>query len=296
MRKQLLTVLFFFISVLSYADNQYDMIFTVDREQIQCNVKEISDSTVFFMRAGKPATVTYSMSKNRIVLIQYADGTTETFSTTQQKNQSRQNQDEQYSNQSVLVQPSLETFPKDYAIVNIYGGVYVFNDCTPVDKYEVLGDVVFGGSNGGGSFMSMPNGLGGTTMIISDGETPQYTSIRNGLVANALMANRMVDGIIINITNEGEGRATMIKFREKSENNKLAKVNNHKGLYVFSDCKPYNQYVSVEKIKGKLMSVSSRYDYLRDKLVDKALKKKNCNAVIVNLVEGGRDYIETINL
>ena len=81
------------------------------------------------------------------------------------------------------------------------GGVYIFNDCTPLGQYEVLGDVTFGGSSSS-SFIAMPNGMGGTTMIMSGGETPQYTSIRNGLVANAVMANRTVEGILIQITKE----------------------------------------------------------------------------------------------
>ena len=51
-----------------------------------------------------------------------------------------------------------------------------------------------------------------------------------------------------------------------------------------------------EKIKGELMYWSYAYSYIRDKLLAKAVKKKNCNAVIITLVEGGIDYVEAINL
>ena len=293
--KHLLTFLLFFLPVLSFADNTYDMIITTDKEQIQCMVKEISENTVSFIRADKPVAVTYTLPKDKIVLVQFTDGTTEVFSVEQPADKQQQTQTAQLPSISSQQQNNTNT-PKDYAIVDSYGGVYVFNDCTPVDQYEVLGDVSFGGKTSGSSFVALPNGMGGTTMIVSGGETAQYTSIRNGLVANAVMANRAVEGIIISIPKEGMGRATMIKFKEKSDNNRLAKVNNHRGLYVFSDCKPVNTYTSIKKVKGKLVYWSSAYYYIRDTLLTKAARTKNCNAVIINLVEGGRDYVETINL
>lgn len=126
---------------------------------------------------------------------------------------------------------------KNLAIAEQIGGVYIFNDCTPLGQYELLGDVTFGGSNRS-SFIAMPNGAGGTTMIKSGGGTPQYTSIRNGLVSNAIMANRAVEGILIQIPKEGEGRATMIKFKEGEDKSKC-RVNRHKDYTCFAIANPY---------------------------------------------------------
>ena len=82
------------------------------------------------------------------------------------------------------------------AKAEVYGGVYVFMDCTPVSEYEVLGEVSFGGKGSGGTLISMPSATGGQMMMVSSGSTPQYTSIRNGLISNAVLANRAVEGII----------------------------------------------------------------------------------------------------
>ena len=291
--KSILFSLLLFMSTISYAENMYDVIITTDKEQIQCNVKEISDISVSFIRADKPASVTYSLPKEKIFIIQFADGSVETFSSNDQKSAQAI---EQSTTLSLAQMSQVEEMPKDYAMVQTYGSVYIFNDCTPVDSYDILGEVSFGGSSGGNTYMTMPNGTGVSTVVVSSGSTPQYTSIRNGLVANAVMANREVEGIIISIPKEGEGRATMIKFKEKSERNKIAKVNNHMGLLVFSDCVPVNAYTSINKVNGKLLYMSSAYDFIRDKLLEKAVKKNDCNAVIINMVEGGRDYVETINL
>lgn len=291
--KNFLLSLLLFMSTISYAENIYDVIITTDKEQIQCNVKEISDVSVSFIRADKPATVTYSLPKEKIFIIQFADGSTETFSPT---NFNSAQVTQQSTSNSLAQISQVDEMPKDYAIVQMYGSVYIFNDCTPVDSYEILGEVSYSGRSDGSTYITMPNGTGGSTVIVSEGSASQYTSIRNGLIANAVMANREVEGIIISIEKEGEGRATMIKFKEKSERNKIAKVNNHRGLLVFSDCMPINTYTSIKKVKGKLAYLSSSYDYIRDKLLEKAVKTKDCNAVIINLVEGGRDYVETITI
>ena len=143
--------------------------------------------------------------------------------------------------------------------------------------------------------MAMPNGLGGTTMIMSGGGTPQYTSIRNGLVANAVMANRAVEGILIQIPKEGEGRATMIRFLEGEDKSKC-KVNRQQGLYVFCDCKPIQEYDKLGEIVGA-GGLSSLYSDLRNRLIKKALKKyKSADGIIINLVEGGRDRADAIEI
>ena len=183
---------------------------------------------------------------------------------------------------------------KNLAIAEQIGGVYIFNDCTPLGQYEVIGDVTFGGSNNS-SLIALPNGTGGTTMIMSGDETPQYTSIRNGLVANAVMANRTVDGILIQMPKEGEGRATMIKFKEGEDKSKC-RVNRQQGLYVFCDCKPMQEYERLGEIVGA-GGLSTLYSDLRNRLIKKVIKKyKTADGIIINLVEGGRDRADAIQL
>ena len=183
---------------------------------------------------------------------------------------------------------------KNVAIAEQIGGVYIFTDCTPLGQYEVLGDVTYGGSSSS-SLIAMPNGIGGTTMIMSGGATPQYTSIRNGLVANAVMANRSVEGILIQVSKEGEGRATMIVFKEGEEKSKC-RVNRQQGLYVFCDCKPVQEYDKLGEIVGA-GGLSSLYSDLRNRLIKKVMKKyKAADGIIINLVEGGRDRADAIQL
>ncbi len=187
---------------------------------------------------------------------------------------------------------------QDIAIADQIGGVSIFTDCTPLGRYEVLGDITFQGGGRSSSYMSVPNFTGGTTMIVSSGSaTPQYTSIRNGLVANALMANRYVEGILVRITKEGEGRATMIKFLE-GEHKSVCRVNRQEGLYVFCDCTPVVQYDKLGEIVGA-GGMSTMYGDIRNRLLKKVHNKrkyKEANGVILHLVEGGYDRAEAIQL
>lgn len=183
---------------------------------------------------------------------------------------------------------------KNFAVAEQVSGVYIFNDCTPIGKYKVLGDISFGGSNNS-TFIAMPNGTGGTTMIYSGGGTPQYTSIRNGLVANAVMANREVDGIILHLEKEGVGRATMIKFLD-GEDKAMCKVIKQQGLYVFCDCKPLQDYNKLGEIVGA-GGLSSLYSDLRNRLIKKVLRKyKTADGLILNLVDGARDRADAIQI
>lgn len=183
---------------------------------------------------------------------------------------------------------------KNMANAEQVGGVYIFNDSSPLGQYEVLGDVTFSG-NTSSELYEVPDIIGGSTMIISEGETPQYTSIRNGLIAKALMANRSVDGIIIQTPKEGEGRATMIKFKEGEDKSKC-KVTRQQGLYVFCDCKPLQDYDKLGEIVGA-GGFSSLYGDLRNRLIKKVIKKyKTADGIIIHLVEGGRDRADAIQL
>jgi len=185
------------------------------------------------------------------------------------------------------------------AKVDNYGGVYIFTDCTPVAAYETLGIVNFSSSGDSqvlmmGSMPGVPNyGMPGGMMIAAS-ETPQYNEIRNGLIANAVMANRQVEGVLIKILKEGVGQATMIKFEEGAIDKDLAKVNSHQGVLVFTDCQPVQQYTFIGKIKGA-GGLSTDYNALRDKLCKKCKQRfKETQGMIPHFVTGGSDSAEAI--
>jgi len=183
------------------------------------------------------------------------------------------------------------------ARVENYSGVYVFTDCTPIASYEILGDVYFD-KEGKQNAIVLPLYNASTrtmnTTAITYNETPQYTDIRDGLIAQAVMANRQVEGLLLTMTKEGEGRATLIKFKEGEEDKALARVKPHLGVFVFTDCTPVNTFSFVGKI-NKAGGMSSDYNDLRDRLIKKALKKyPSAQGIITRFVSGGYDSAEAI--
>lgn len=71
-----------FVSLLclgSMEAENYDMIITIDREQIQGIVKEISEEKISYSRPDRPSTVVYTLPRSKVVLIQFADGSIELF-------------------------------------------------------------------------------------------------------------------------------------------------------------------------------------------------------------------------
>ena len=183
------------------------------------------------------------------------------------------------------------------ARVNSYGGTFVFTDCTPVAEYEILGDVYFD-KEGKQHTLTMQTynaqtkSMNPSTMTVT--VTPQYTDIRDGLITQAVMANRQVEGVLISITKEGEGRATLIKFKEGATNKDIARVSAHLGVLVFTDCVPVNNYSFIGQI-NRAGGVSSDYNTLRDRLIKKALKKySDVQGIIPRFVSGGADSAEAI--
>lgn len=180
---------------------------------------------------------------------------------------------------------------KDVARVSNYSGVLVFTDCMPIAPYEILGEVnSVPSSNSGSSMMMSAGGM----FFMGNITTPQYTDIRDQLITNAVLANRQVEGIIISLPKEGEGRATLIKFKDDSDDNNLAKVITHQGVMVFMDCMPINSYTFVGKI-NKAGGMSADYSAIRDRLIKKSKKKfPDMQAIIPRLVSGGHDSAEAI--
>ncbi len=185
---------------------------------------------------------------------------------------------------SLCVFSQQKEYSKDIAKVEQYSGVYVFTDCSPISEYEVLGEVANDKSSGtkiivGFSTISLP---------------PQYTDIREDLIKKAVLANRQVEGIIIKINREGEGVAQMIKFTNDSEDHSLARVNQHLGVLVFTDCKPVLDYTYIGHIK-KIGGNNSDYNMLRDRLIKKCQKQfKDFDGVMPHLVSNGIDTGEAI--
>lgn len=273
------------------AEEPHDVIVLNDGTHLDVLLLEVADKQVKYRKINNQEGPIFVKEITNIASIIYSNGEKENFDhavleTTEQSTVGTQIP--QQSQQSL--QQKMSTHYNDtihylaLARAEIIGGVYVFTDCTPLGQYEVLGDVTFGGSNSS-SFMMMPNGIGGTMMMMSGGSTPQYMSIRNGLIANAVMANRSVDGILIQIPKEGEGRATMIKFLE-GEDKAKCKVNRQQGLYVFCDCRPIHDYNKLGEIVGA-GGIGFFYGDLKNRLIKKVTKKyKSADGIILNLIEG----------
>lgn len=181
----------------------------------------------------------------------------------------------------------------DIARVDNFSGVYVFSDCVPIAPYEVLGEVSNSSTDDSGFFYSS-GGIGLGFLMMDCGSIPQYNEIRYQLIASAVLANRQVEGIIITISQEGVGRAKLIKFKEDVKDKSLARVNSHMGVLVFTDCMPLNTYSYVGKVE-KAGGMSSDYNNLLDRMIKKAQKKfPSVQGIIPRFVTNGSDTAEAI--
>lgn len=206
---------------------------------------------------------------------------------------------EMSKSQQTIVQESDDVAKKDLSLAKVtcFSGVFVFTDCTPVEQYDVLGEVYYDkkGKQHATTLYSYnyaTKSINTTGMTYS--ESPQYTDIRDGLIIQSVMANRQVEGIIVTLTKEGEGRATLIKFKDGVKDKDLARVNTHLGLFVFTDCMPINNYTFVGKI-NRAGGLNGDYNVLRDKLLKKVNNKyPTAQGIIPRFVSGGNDTVEAI--
>lgn len=202
----------------------------------------------------------------------------------------------------------------DLARVIKYGGIYVFSDCTPVASYEEIGKVNFAVSDGkryaliNGSTYGAPTQLSngqpyGQTYATSTGttgtyiavpETPQYNEIRNGLVEKAYKSNPKVEGVVITTTGEGTGEATMIRFAKDVTDRDLARVNNHGGVLVYTDCLPVQSYTYLGEVRAPSLKTVD-YTIIRDKLCKKGTSRyKTVQGLIPHFVTDSVSYAEAI--
>lgn len=202
------------------------------------------------------------------------------------------------SPQKIVPNPD-DVAKKDLSLARVicYSGVFVFTDCMPVEQYEILGEVYYdknGKQHATTLYSYNPATRSMNTTGITYTESPQYPDIRDGLIVQSIMANRQVEGILITLTKEGEGRATLIKFKDGVKDKDIARVNTHLGLLVFTDCMPVNTYSFIGKI-NRAGGLNVDYNVLRDNLLKKVKNKyPTAQGIIPRFVSGGRDTAEAI--
>ena len=276
-----------------------DLIITNDTRRIECEILELNNDFIKYRPlVNKSSGHNFVIARTDVdnVIFNYSKEEPVTKSEFQQDSAIEMHNEESLPQSSKQIISSSKqnievanSITNDIARAENYSGVYVFTDCTPMAKYEILGDISFGGKNGGGSLV-----VGGGVMFYSSGSELQYTDIRNGLISSAIMANRQVEGVILKLNNSGQGRATMIKFLNNNEDKSLARVNMHNGVLVFMDCIPVSPYQSLGRIRN-IGGLDPDYNVLRDKLIRKCIKKfSGTQGVIPVFVSGGNDSGEAI--
>jgi hypothetical protein len=166
------------------------------------------------------------------------------------------------------------------AEVNKINGFYIFVDSKPTADYDVVGEVKVDETD--------------KDVIKSQG---QYTDIRDNIIRNARMANYGAEGLIFTFINGGTDKALIIKFKQDKPENKIAKVEQYLGLYVFTDCTPLSKfdYLDTQKFSGGFSS--GQYTSVRDTLIKRVKKKiPNANAIILKFVTGGYDLADGVRI
>ena len=74
-----------------------------------------------------------------------------------------------------------------------------------------------------------------------------------------------------------------------------AEVNQVEGLYIYTDCKPVQEYIYLGSVKSTGSLNNPQYTNVRDYLIKKAHKEyENADAVILSLNAGGQDVCDVI--
>lgn len=164
------------------------------------------------------------------------------------------------------------------AEVNKINGFYIFVDSKPVGDYELLGEVKVDETD--------------KEVLKSGG---QYSAIRDNIIKNARSANYSADGLIFQYINGGTDKAVIIKFKNQSEKNNLAKVEQFQGLYIFTDCTPTTEYKYIETVKFSGGFNSPQYSNVRDTIIKRVRKKhSDAEGIILKFVIGGSDLGDAI--
>lgn len=179
----------------------------------------------------------------------------------------------------LIIGMSINVFSQsNLAEVNKINGFYIFVDSKPIGDYEVLGEVKVDETN--------------KEVLKSEG---QYSAIRDNIIKNARSANYTAEGLIFNYINGGTDSAMMIKFKDKSEKNNLAKVEQFQGLYIFTDCTPTKEYKYIETIKFSGGFNNLQYSNVRDTMIKRVRKKySEAEGIVLKFVIGGNDVGDAI--
>lgn len=86
--------------------------------------------------------------------------------------------------------------------------------------------------------------------------------------------------------------ASSVSYQVKKS---TGEVNQVQGLYVYTDCKPVQDYIHLGTVKSSGSINNPQYTNVRDYLIKKALKEyENADAVILSLNAGGADVCDVI--
>jgi len=87
---------------------------------------------------------------------------------------------------------------------------------------------------------------------------------------------------------------TPIKAQETEKS--LARVNQHSGLFVFTDCLPAGAYKFLGTISGaKIKMKSPQYTTIRSGLIEQVREEfPDANGVILHLIAGSKDKADVI--
>lgn len=85
--------------------------------------------------------------------------------------------------------------------------------------------------------------------------------------------------------------ATSVSYEVK---NSTGEVNQVEGLYIYTDCKPVQEYIYLGSVKSSGVT-NPQYSNVRDALIKKVKKEyDNADAVILSLNAGGQDVCDVI--
>lgn len=172
---------------------------------------------------------------------------------------------------SIIILCSINSFSQQKNLATVYksNGLWVFTDCEPIEKYEIVEREK--------SVISFISG--------------QYTAIRDKLIRRSADDVPDADAVLLSFVNGGIDRAAVLKFSSDADSSKMAlgNVRMINGVYVFTDSEPISKYKVLGRVKA-VLGWSEQYSYVRDKLIRKAIKKyPDAEGVILSFVNGGVD-------
>ncbi len=246
------------------AERVNDVIVLKDGTRIDVVLVEVAEKQVKYRKANNPEGPLYIKEIANIASIIYANGEKEDFISKTveiieqspiqtQAQQSAQQTTIQYSPQQ-QASTNTNNSVQDFALARaeIINGVYVFTDCTPVEEYDVIGEVV----------------VSGATNLDIHRSGGQYPVVRDELIKTAKAANGQTEGVILSLVTGGIDKAHMIRFKNAQEDHSLARAKRYSGIYVFCDSDPLNKFEYLGNLKGKF-SFIPQYSTLRDDFVKK---------------------------